>query len=391
VLTIVRTWSEWVDLERALRRLPPRSHRAEDPRGPEATITPLSAVPDAARVLGGEVLSWIDADDQILGIVNGVLCALPERVEGGYPMTGEVWRRAGGLMYVAHGARQYEVPPPVDGVERRLHAVNGGAALFSDTAGVATAARTRLLRVGVDGVEDGPELACVRALDVDDGEAYALASGRDSVALYSIHVGSGWGHVDARPWPPDEVATDLALISTLHIAVTTERGSRSTMHLIERANLIYARRIALPCVAPQIVGHAQHQLWITGAAPPPGPARCDLFCVDLRRGTVVIETAELHADAIDVAADHDGTPSLLATGRAVYTTTRDALRELVELAGGEEVTGMARRITPAVLVRGADRARLVLGYPGERAVVALPSAGHSPRFIGHRAWARHER
>jgi hypothetical protein len=36
---------------------------------------------------------------------------------------------------------------------------------------------------------------------------------------------------------------------------------------------------------------------------------------------------------------------------------------------------------PAVLVRGAEHARLVLGYPADRIIVALPSAGHSPRFL----------
>jgi hypothetical protein len=385
VLTIVRTWGEWVDLERTLRRLPPRAQRAGGPRAADAAITPLADVPEAARVLGAEVLSWIDADEQILSIANGVLCALPERVEHGHPIIGEVRRRAGGLLYFAHRDRRYEVPPPAEGVERRLHAVHYEGALFSDTAGGATAARTRLLRVGADGIEGGPELACVRALDVDDREAYALASGRDGVALCSIRVGQGWGRADARPWPPDEIATDLAVISASRIAVTTERGSRSTLHLIERADLVYARRIALPCVAPQIVGHTQHRLWITGAAPPPGPARCDLFRVDLLRGIVVIETAELHADAIDVATTDDAATALLATGRAVYVAARDALRELVELAGDERVTGMAYRTVPAVLVRGADRARLVLGDPAERIIIALPSAGHSPRFLSSRS------
>jgi hypothetical protein len=125
-----------------------------------------------------------------------------------------------------------------------------------------------------------------------------------------------------------------------------------------------------------------HQLWITGAAPAPGPARCDLFRVDLLRGSVVIETAELHAEAIDIATTGDGRAALLATERAVYTIVSDALRELLELAGGEEVTGLAYRSMPAVLVRSVDRARLVLGDPAKRVFVTLPSAGHSPRFLG---------
>lgn len=79
VLTIVRTWGEWVDLERTLRRLPAWAHRTGAPHAAEAAITPLADVPEAAPVLGAAVLSWIDADEQILGIVRGVLCALPER------------------------------------------------------------------------------------------------------------------------------------------------------------------------------------------------------------------------------------------------------------------------------------------------------------------------
>jgi len=383
-LTIVRTWPEWVELERALRRMPARSHAAAAPPGARAAITRLARVPEAAPVLGSDVLSWIDADDQILGIIAGTLCALPERVEAGDPVSGELWRRADGVLYVARGELRCEVPAPADGAERRLHAVGGVGALFSDTTGSAGAARTQLLRVAADGIERGPDLTCVRALDVHGREAYALAGGRDGGALCSIQIGDGWGRADARPWPPDEIATDLAVISASRIAVTTERGSRSTLHLIERANLVYARRIALPCVAPQIVGHTQHQVWITGAAPAPGPARCDLFRVDLLRGSVVIDTAELHADAIGVATTPHGRVALLATGRAVYTTTGDALHELVELAADEEVTGMAHLTLPAVLVRGAARARLVLGNATERVIVALPSAGHSPRF--HGAW-----
>lgn len=166
VLTIVRTWREWVELERTLRRLPPRSQGAGDARGVEATLTRLADVPEAAAVLRGEVLSWIDADDQILGIVDGVLCALSERVEAGGLSYSEVRRRAGGLLYVTRGDRRCEVPSPVDGTERRLHEVCAAGALFSDTAGVGTAARTRLLLVSIDGVEAGPELACVRALEV---------------------------------------------------------------------------------------------------------------------------------------------------------------------------------------------------------------------------------
>ncbi|HEX3757973.1 MAG TPA: hypothetical protein VHW23_04685, partial [Kofleriaceae bacterium] len=250
-LTIVRTWREWVALERGLRRLPVSTRGAAGPPGADAAITPLARVPEAAAVLDGEVVSWIDAEDQILGIVGNLLCALPTRVEAGDPLSCELWRRAGGLLYVTRGDLHCEVPEPADGADRRFHAVSKAGALFSDTTGTAAAARTRLVRVAADGVETGPELACVRALDVDGGEAYALAGGRDGVALCSIQIGDGWGRADARPWPPDEVATDLAVISPSRIAVTTERGARSTLHLIERANLAYARRIALPCVAPQ--------------------------------------------------------------------------------------------------------------------------------------------
>jgi hypothetical protein len=358
----------------------------------------LAEVPEVASLFWDEALSWIDSDDQILCLANGVLYALPERVEGGGHTRGEIRRRGDGSMSFVRGDRRLAVPHAAEEVERRLHAVVPMGTVFSDTVGTGEIARTRLMLVDADRVEDGLELACVRALDVGDGEVFAVAAGptsRAGLRLFSIQIGRGWGYAETLPWRGDETPTDLAVISTSRLAITTERDQRSVLHLVERANLVYARTIALPCVAPQIVGHNASTVWITGMSPARKPARCDLFRVDLPSGKVIIETAELDSHAIDVATSEDASDVVLATGRGVYVTGGRALRELVELGSGDVVTGiacggvsvharaakLAEQIPscPVALVRGPSMSRLVLGPAS--VTIALDTPGHSPRFL----------
>jgi hypothetical protein len=392
MLTVVRTWSEWVELERELRRSPGRQRDTAEPDEPRGRITPLAdlpAIPQEVRaVLDAWTLSWIDGDDQILGIVRGAICALPDRVEATGPV-GDVRVSAGGALIFETRGRRREVPSPDDEVERRLHGVCDAGAVFTETRGDGEGARTRLLVVTGDGVDEGPELTCVRGIDGTEREAYVLASGSDGVRLFAIEVGGRWGRVDTCPWGHDEIATDLALVGSSRVAVTTERGPRAVLHLIERANLVYTRRIALPCTAPQIVGQSGKSIWITGIAPAPGPRRCDLFRVELPTGRVVIETAELDVPTIDVAVADDDPVAMIATPRAIHVATPTGLRELIELGHGDEVTGMAvfavgarlgrpTLAIPVAFLRGAGGSSLVLGW--ERTRIPLDTAGHSPRF-----------
>ncbi len=157
------------------------------------------------------------------------------------------------------------------------------------------------------------------------------------------------------------------------------------LHLVERENLTHARRLAIPCVAPQIVGHAEGTVWVTGRSPRPGPMRCDLFGCEVFSGKVVVETAELEGvrDRRRGLRRRDGRG---ARGRAVgvYATTARALRELVELHGDEVATAIAcRHDAVAAFVHGRDGTSLVVGH--DRVVIPLRSPAHSARFL---AWSR---
>lgn len=96
--------------------------------------------------------------------------------------------------------------------------------------------------------------------------------GRGGVALHTIERGGTWGRAETRPWEHDEIPRDVAVVES-RIAITVQRDLRSTLYLLERANLVYRRTIAVPCVEPQIVGHRNDTLWVTGMSPPPGPRR----------------------------------------------------------------------------------------------------------------------
>src|SRR5206468_11062784 len=89
VVTVLRTWTDWVQLERSLRKAPSPGLGARTADAPAEVPTILAEVSTAARVLGTDALSWIDADDQILCLVDGKMIALPERVEIGDATRGE--------------------------------------------------------------------------------------------------------------------------------------------------------------------------------------------------------------------------------------------------------------------------------------------------------------
>ena len=375
MVTVVRTSAEWAEIERTLRRSQARARDAAIAASAAERPTVLAELPEVESALRGELLSWI-ADDQILCVSRGTLLALPERVEA-QTANRAVVRRRDGSMHLVRGDQRLEIPPAPADVERRLHGITSRGALFTDTRGTGEGSRTQLLLVD-DKVEAGLELARVRALDATEGEAFALVTGPDGIRLLAIEIGPGWGHTATRPWDPDDNATDLAVVSASRVAVTVERGSRSVLYLVERANLVHARVVALPCVAPQIMGLGAQTIWITGMSPGPGRSRCDVFRVELFTGKVVIESAELDSPAFDVAVDEIGSEAVLAAQHAVYTTGDGAPRELVDLAG-RTVTGIAYRRVPAVFVQEDRGARLVLGP--DRVTVALPSPGHAPRFL----------
>jgi hypothetical protein len=219
---------------------------------------------------------------------------------------------------------------------------------------------------------------------------FALAAQAGEVKLIVVELAADWSSATMRPWPSDEEAADVAAISTGRIAVVTERDRRSVLHLIERANLTHSRTLGVPCVAPQIVGHSEDHVWLTGMSPSDAASgrsraasvpRCDLFRCELRTGRVIVETAELDCTVIDVAVAVGGGRALLVSQRGAYVVSDDytGIREVVELCGDDEVTGIACGRGPAVFVRGQRGPRLVVG--NDRTVVTLASPGHSPLVV----------
>jgi hypothetical protein len=389
-LTVARVWSDWVELEKSLRRgraitrTPGAAMRSPD------RLTVLAEVASSAPVLGSSALSWIDSDDQILCLAGGKLYALPERFEIGDPRTGGIVTRGDGSLLFVSTERRFDIPPPRDDGERRLHGTAGSRALLTDTVGSGDGATTRFMLVSDRGLDEGLELRCVRGIDVWDHHAYVLAGDRDDPRLLSIDLYAGWSYSSSKPWRNGE-ATDVAAISNARVAITTQHGQRSTLHLVERHGLSFSRTIALPCIAPQIVGHGVNNVWITGLAPG-GDGRCDLFRVALATGKVIVETAEIFdVQALDVACNDVGNAAVVAARQAVWAITvgREP-RELV-LLGADQVTGIAcargdidplqrtQRDVPAVLLRDRTSARLVLGL--ERVIVPLDTPGHAPLFI----------
>lgn len=381
IVEIARSWSEWGTIEQRLRHSASMQTPAQAAVSPDAKIVELAPVANVGELLGDRWLSWIDDDDAILGIWRGRLYSLPERVEASHPFRAELRRTAGGELHLVHGNQRITVPPAADSCERRFHKLLTDGALFSDTEGTVRAS-THLIRVSARGVDEGPRLAHVRGLEATDTHAFALAEGRGGLALFQIQLGNGWGYAEARPWHQDEVATDLVVFNHARIAITAERGSRTTLYLVEIENLVYARQIMLPCVGAEIVAHSPETIWITGMSTPPGPARCDLFRVDVPAGTVTLVTAEHTARTIECiatsSADATGLQLLLATDRAVFATRGDRLREILELAGDESITGMAAGSLSAVFVQSPRGSSLVLGR--RDAVIELPAPGYEPRL-----------
>jgi len=198
-----------------------------------------------------------------------------------------------------------------------------------------------------------------------------------------MEIGRGWGYSETTPWREDETPTDLAVFSNACIALTTVRDGRSALYLVERENLTYSRKLALPCIEPQIVAHGPGTIWLTGISPSSGPRRCDLLRVDVERGAVTVVTAELpDIPAIDVAASEDAKRVVIATPRAAFATYASGgtgLLELVELTSDETITAMACcGATSAVFVRGNAGCRVVLGR-GE-ATLALKAPSWAARF-----------
>jgi len=390
VLTVVRTWSDWVELEKTLRHgqsiTRPASSTTRSPDKP----TLLSTVASAAAVLGDGALTWIDSDEQILCLAGGNLYALPERIEAGNPRSGAIVTRGDGRMLFVSTQRRFEIPSPPDDTERRIHAVLRSRALLSDTVGSGDGATTRLVLVSDLGISEGLELRRVRGIGHWDRHAYVIADGSAGPQLFAIHVDPRWSHSCSTPWRDGE-PTDLTVISKARLAITTQHGQRSTLHLVERENLSFSRTIALPCIAPQIVGHAEHTVWITGLSPG-GDARCDLFRVSLLNGKVSVETAEiLGVKTLDVACNDIAAAAVVAAKQAVWVITGDREPRELALLGSEEVTGTAcgrvdidrisksYRDVPAVFLRDHTSSRLVLGM--ERLKVALDTPGHAPLFV----------
>ncbi|MDB4954194.1 MAG: hypothetical protein JWO36_1763 [Myxococcales bacterium] len=369
-LETLHTWTEWLELERAVRGpAPAPAASAEPPR-----TVKIADAPETLPLLGAARLSWLDADDQILSLHHGELLTTTERIELRHDGA-EIRRSEDRLAFLVDDKR-LDIPPPDVGAERRVHNVYRHGALISDSLGGATSAHTRLFLVHGKGINEGPVLGAVRSIDADHDTVFALAEGRGGLALHEIELGGRWDRSETRPWEHDERPCDVAVLEQ-RIAVTVQRDLRSNLYLLERANLVYRRTIAMPCVEPQIVGHRNDTLWVTGMSPPPGPRRCDLFRVDLRRGMVIVATAEL-ADvvAIDVVLGAHTDDALIATPRGVYLATRLALREMLELASDETVTDMALGATSCVFVHGVHGARLVLGQ--QQATVPLRTPGYAP-------------
>ena len=278
----VRTWAEWPELERALRRIVEPAAAA--PQEPLRTVK-IADVPQTLPLLGSSLLSWLDADGKILGLLQGELHTMTARI--GFEHRGAaIWRGTDDQLTFVAGDKRFEIPPPEAGAERRVHNVHGGGALISDSLGGATSAHTRLFLVRGQGISEGPVLGAVLSIDTDQETVFALADGRGGLALHEIARGGTWERSETRPWESDERPYDVAVVGP-RVALTVQREQRSTLYLLERANLVYRRTISLPCVEPQIVGDRDEILWITGMSPPPGPRRCDLFRVDLRQGMVI--------------------------------------------------------------------------------------------------------
>jgi hypothetical protein len=410
----VESWADWVQLEwliqRACDERPAREAPAEpepvagEPRAParpQVWGTPLATHPATRKVLGPRWLSWIDGEGRILCLAHGELVVLSERTELG-TSRGAFRRRAGDALRFRDGrGAVVELPAPARGAERLLHGIYNrspvfGATmgLFSDTVGDPDTAETRLRLVHAKGVFDGPRLARLRAVEVvAERKVYALSEIDGEVMLSQIDLEQSWTDARARPWDPGVTATDMAVIEQGHIAVTATRGSRSWLYLVERPGLVQARKIALPCVQPQIVCHDQAALWITGLLPPPGPPRCELFRVELRAGAVTVLTAELpDASTLDVAGptrggrareparEREQAPGcLVATPHAVLHATPSGLQHVFVLRSGERVTSMIYDTPWAIFFDGPRGPRLVLGH-GD-AAVSLSSPGYEARFL----------
>lgn len=364
VRSTLRSWSDWVDLEGTFR-----------PRPDGTVIAELRELPELLHIDGSHGITWFDAEENLYGIMHGTLCSLSERRELDVR---SVHRRAGGTVYVAVADKQVELPRAEPHVERRLHVAWEGGALYSDTEGRSERATSRLFVVDASGPRELRRFTHARGIDADTTEAFVLADHDARVQLCALHLHSAEMR-SASPWSPDEVPTDVAVLGRARVAVTVERGGRSAVYLVERAELAPGRVLAVPCVAPQIVGASGRTLWITGMAAAPGPARCDLFRIDLASGGVHMVTAELDVTTVDVVVRPDGEEALLATPRAVYRWSGSRLIPLVELFGDERVTGVAFDPTTAVFVDGKSGPRLVLGSGGHS--VPLPSAGYAPRFL----------
>lgn len=103
VVATLRTWGDWLALERRFRPAPSRT----------STSTVVRELPELASVpaIGG--LTWIDEEGRIFGIEDGALCSLSERTET-ERADAEVRRREDGTMYFTHAGRCVDA-----GVRRR--------------------------------------------------------------------------------------------------------------------------------------------------------------------------------------------------------------------------------------------------------------------------------
>jgi hypothetical protein len=374
VTTLLRGWSDWIDLERSLRRTDEVTEVAAPVKTEHAVA--LGDVP-VGRALHDMHLSWIDAEDQILCLADDKLYSLPDRVEASKPGRGQLLRRAGGSLLFVLGEKVVELPHAPENVDRKFHALCWGGALFTET----RASRTQLIQLGSNGLAHGPTFDQVCAVDADSLEAFVLARGRAGFALFAVELGRGWGYTDTQPWRADDTPADVAVLSNSRVAVAAARGSSATLYLVERANLQYARELALPCTNPQIIAHGGHCIWLTGTSPA-ASKRCDLFRVDLLLGSVTSVTAELaDTSAIDAVANQDGSLVLFATARAVYLARSDARGapvEILELTHEEKITGMVVGKTTAVCLQTPRACRLVIGR--REVVVPLQVPAFEPKL-----------
>ena len=177
-LATLHTWTEWLELERSLRRAAAPAPAA--PLEPPRTVT-LAQAPETASLLGASHLSWIDADDQILSLHQGELLAQTERIE--LERDGvELRRTSADRLALLVGEARIDVPPPEAGAERRVHDLHRDV-LISESRGRASSAHTRLFLVTAKGIHEGPVLGAVRAIDADADAVFAIADGRGGVAL----------------------------------------------------------------------------------------------------------------------------------------------------------------------------------------------------------------